>query len=111
MVVRLSSRYSTDVTGGSLVLAPEKPFKSILSPIETKVLAAVNSRTSLRKLCERLDFEYPEREVLESIRSLLSKELIVVVCSAYPWGVEFDYLRREVALDELKREVEISAES
>lgn len=93
------------------MLALEKPFKSILSPIEAKVLNAANSRTSLRKLCERLDFEYPEKEVLESIRSLVSKELIVVVCSAYPWGVEFDYLCREVALDELKREVAINAES
>lgn len=93
------------------MLALEKPFKSVLSPIETKVLNAANSRTSLEKLCERLDFEYPEKEILESIKSLVYKELIVVVCSAYPWGVEFNYLSREVALDELKREVAINAES
>lgn len=91
------------------MLAQENPTKPILSTIEIKVLEALNSRTSLEKLCEQLDFEHTEQEVLESIKSLISKELVVIVCSAYPWGVEFDYLSKAVALNELKREAEVSA--
>ncbi len=107
----MSSTYANGGTRGSLVLAQTKPAKSILSPVETKVLDALKGRTSLEKLCERLGFDCTEEEVLESIKSLASKELIVVVCSAYPWGVEFDYLSKEVALDELGRNAEISAKN
>ncbi len=107
----MSSAYANDATCGSLVLAQAKPHKSILSPVETRVLDALEGRTSLEKLCERLGFDCTEEKVLESIKSLASKELIVVVCSAYPWGVEFDYLSKEVALDELRRKAEISAKN
>jgi len=98
----MSPTYVNDLSGGGLVLAPEKGSRTILSSIEAKVLAALKGRMSLEKLCERLNFASPPGEVFEAIKSLVSKELVVVVCSAYPWGVEFDYLSREAALDELK---------
>jgi hypothetical protein len=90
------------VNGESVVLSQEEPLGTILSPIETKVLAALKGRTSLEKLCERLNFECPQGVVFETVKSLLAKELVVVVCSAFPWGVEFDYLSREAALNEIE---------
>ncbi len=107
----MSSAYVNNAVGRLLVLTPEEPAKSLLSPVETKVLHALSVRTSVEKLCKGLDFEHTEDEVLESIKSLTAKGLIIVVCSAYPWGVEFDYFSKEVALDELRRKAEISAKT
>lgn len=98
----MTQAYMNDLSSGVLEVAPEKPLGTIFSPIEIKILSALRDRTSVEKLCQRLNFEFPQGEVLETIQSLVSKELVVVVCSAYPWGVEFDYISREAALTELK---------
>ncbi len=111
MVPQLSLRSLERVIAEVPELAPEKPCKGTLSPAEMKVLSALNCRTSSDRLCEQLDFEYTERQVIESIKSLLSKEFVVVVCSAYAWGVEFSYLSKEAALEDLKCKTEIGPES